>query len=180
MLYRLSQNLCQNSAKTVRKTQHEQLLVNHVVRSLRFVPNNTDYTEIHSEIYYNSYLNFYANKCCMTALECMPILSEIVVVVLLNFFTHYMLYDLHKSVWYGLFFLAVWNPYFSLLWDVFSPSANAVSFLSSTSLLLSLVLSTRMLELLLFSQQECLNLPKNGCALLPKSTSWGKVRGFLI
>jgi hypothetical protein len=38
---------------------------------------------------------------------------------------------------------------------VFSPSANDVSFLSSTSLLLSLVLSTRIRELLLFSQQEC-------------------------
>ena len=93
----------------------------------------------------------------MAALECMPIVSEIAAVVLLNFCAHYMLYDLHKSVRYGLFFLAVWNPYFSLLWDAFSPSANAVSFLSSTSLLLSLVLSTRMLELLLFSQQECFN-----------------------
>ena len=32
--------------------------------------------------------------------------------------------------------LLPWNPYFSLPWDTCSPSANAVSFLSSTSLLL--------------------------------------------
>jgi hypothetical protein len=68
MLYGLSQNLCQNSAKTVWKTQHEQLLVNRVVRSPRFMPNYTDCTEIHSEIYYSSYLNFCANKCCMDSL----------------------------------------------------------------------------------------------------------------
>jgi hypothetical protein len=43
----------------------------------------------------------------MVALECMPILSEIAAVVLLNFCAHYMLYDLHKYIWYGLFFLAV-------------------------------------------------------------------------
>jgi hypothetical protein len=43
----------------------------------------------------------------MAALECMPILSEIAAVVLLNFCAHYMLYDLHKSIRYGLFFLAV-------------------------------------------------------------------------
>jgi hypothetical protein len=88
MLYGLSQNLCQNSAKIVRKTQHEQLLVNRDVRSPRFVPNYMDYTEIHSEIYYSSYLNFCANKCCMAALECMPILSEIAAAVLLNFCAH--------------------------------------------------------------------------------------------
>ena len=88
MLYGLSQNLCQNSAKTVRKTQHEQILVNCVVRSPRFVPNYMDCTEIHSEIYYNSYLNFCANKCCMVALECKPILSEIAATVLLNFCAH--------------------------------------------------------------------------------------------
>ena len=88
MLYGLSRNLCQNSAKTVRKTQHEQLLVNRVVRSPRFVPNYTDCTEIHSEIYYSSYLNFCANKCCMAALECMPILSEIAFAILFNFCAH--------------------------------------------------------------------------------------------
>jgi hypothetical protein len=88
MLYGLSQNLCQNSTKTVWKTQHEQILVNHVVRSPRFVPNYIDCTKIHSEIYYSSYLNFCANKCCMEALECMPILSEIAAVVLLNLWAH--------------------------------------------------------------------------------------------
>ena len=88
MLYGLSQNLCQNSAKTVQKTQHEQLLVNHVVRPSKFMPNCTDCTEIHSEIYYNSYLNFCANKCCTAALECMPILSEIAAAVLLDFCAH--------------------------------------------------------------------------------------------
>jgi hypothetical protein len=62
MLYRLSQNLCQNSAKTVQKSQHEQLLVNHVVWPPRFVPNYMDSTKIHSEIYYNNDLNFCANK----------------------------------------------------------------------------------------------------------------------
>ena len=76
MLYGLSQNLCQNSAKTVWKTQHEQLLVNRVVRPSKFVLNCTDCTEIHSKIYYSSCLDFCANKCCTAALECMPILRN--------------------------------------------------------------------------------------------------------
>lgn len=47
--------------------------------------------------------------------------------------------------------------------------AAAVSFFSSTSLLLSLVLSTRMLELLLFSQQDCFNF----------SCSWNLTKSLL-
>ena len=82
MLYELSRNSCQNSAKTVRKTQHEQLLVNHAVLLSKFVPNYTDCMKIHSEIYYSSYLDFCANKCCTKALECVPILSKIAAAVL--------------------------------------------------------------------------------------------------
>jgi hypothetical protein len=47
-------------------------------------------------------------------------------------------------------------------------------FFSSTSLFLSLVLSTRMLELLLFSQQECFNLPVLG---ISPRTSWHLLLG---
>ena len=94
MLYGLSQNSCQNSAKTIRKTQHEQLLVNRVVRPSKFVPNCTDCTEIHSKIYYSSYLDFCENKCCTAALECVPILSKNTAVVHLYLCAHLMLYDL--------------------------------------------------------------------------------------
>jgi len=134
MLYGLSRNLCQNSAKivwTVRKYTQKCITA---VTSIS-VPTNV--------------IRQPWNACQSS--------QKLQLLFLFNFCAHHMLYDLHKSVWYGLFFLAVWNPYFSLLWYAFSPSANAVSFLSSTSLLLSLVLSTRMLELLLFSQQECFN-----------------------
>ena len=85
MLYGLSRNSCQNSAKTIRKTQHEQLLVNRVVRPSKFMPNCT---EMHSKNYYSNYLNFWANKCCTKTLECVPILSEIAAIFLLNFCAH--------------------------------------------------------------------------------------------
>ena len=108
MLYRLSQNLCQNSAKTVWKTQHEQLLVNRVVRPSKFMPNCMDCTKIHSEIYYSSYLAFCANKCCTTALKSMPILSKNIASVHLDFYAHLLMYGLQKSVRYGLFFLVAY------------------------------------------------------------------------
>jgi hypothetical protein len=80
-------------------------------------------------------------------------------VVHLDFCAHLMLYGLFKSVLYGLFFLVVCcleirACYFlgmrALLLQMLS------LFSSSTSLLLSLALSTRMHE-----------QPKNGCAPLP-------------
>ena len=144
MLYGLSRNLCQNSAKivwTVRKYTQKCITA---VTSIS-VPTNV--------------IRQPWNACQSS--------QKLQLLFLFNFCAHHMLYDLHKSVRYGLFFLAVWNPYFSLLWDAFSPSTNAVSFLSSTSLLLSLVLSTRMLQLscswhltknLLASHQESLAL----------------------
>ena len=52
-----------------------------------------DCTEIHSEIYYSSYLDFCANKCCTEALECVPILSEKPIVVYLEICAHLMFYD---------------------------------------------------------------------------------------
>jgi hypothetical protein len=159
MLYGLSRNSCQNSVKTVRKTQHEQLLVNRFVRPSKFMPNCTDCMKIHSKIYYSSYLDFCANKCCTVAFECMPILLEIAAVVLLYFCAHYMLYSLHKSIWYGMFFLVVCCLQIrtSLCLGMHALLQQMLSIcFSSTSLLLSLVLSTRMLE-----------LPKNGCTLLP-------------
>jgi hypothetical protein len=50
-------------------------------------------------------------------------------------------------------------------------------FFSSTSLLLSLVLSTRMLELLLFSQQECFNFLVLG---ISPRTSWHLTKSLLL
>ena len=115
MLYGLSRNLCQNSAKivwTVRKYTQKYITA---VTSIS-VPTNV--------------IRQPWNACQYS--------QKLQLLFLFNFCAHYMLYDLHKSVRYGLFFLAVWNPYFSLLWDAFSPSANAVSFLQ---LDLSLALS---------------------------------------
>ena len=113
MMYGLSRNLCQNSAKivwTVRKYTHKCITA---VTSIS-VPTNV--------------IRQPWNACQYS--------QKLQLLFLFNFCAHHMLYDLHKSVRYGLFFLAVWNPYFSLLWDEFSPSANAISFLSSTSLLI--------------------------------------------
>jgi hypothetical protein len=67
-----------------------------------------------------------------------------------------MLYDLFKSILYGLFFLVVCCLEIHacyLPWDACSPPANVVSLLK---LDLSLALSTRMHE-----------QPNNGCAPLP-------------
>jgi hypothetical protein len=98
-------------------------------------------------------------KCCMATLKSMPILSETTAAVLLNFYAHLMLYDLQKSVRYGLFFLVVCcleNHACSLPWDTCSPSANVVSLLQ---LDLSLALSC--------SLNKNATTTHNGCALLP-------------
>jgi hypothetical protein len=150
MRYGMSRNSCQNSAKTVRKTQHEQLLVNRVVRPSKFVPNCMDCTEIHSEIYYSSYLDFSANKCCTTTLECVPILSEIAAAILLDFCA-----------------TASTNPYGMACSSLLSAALKSV-LLFALGCVLSfskccLFSSARPLSCsLLFSQQECLNYPRMG------------------
>jgi hypothetical protein len=77
MLYGLSQKLCQNSAKTVRKTQQEQLLENRVVRPSKFVPNCTDCTKYtHKLITAVTSISVPINGCT-TALRWVPNSSEI-------------------------------------------------------------------------------------------------------
>jgi hypothetical protein len=101
-------------------------------------------------------------KCCTTALKSMPILSKTAAAVLLNFCAHLMLYDLQKSVRYGLFFLVVCcleNRACSLPWDACSPSANVVSLLQ---LDLSLALSTRMQQQPTMGAPSCPNRPHEG------------------
>jgi hypothetical protein len=137
-----------------------------------------DCTEIHSEIYYSSYLNFCANKCCMAALECMPILSEIAAAVLLNFCAHYMLYDLHKSVRYGLFFLAC-------LKSILLFALGCILSFSKCCLFSQLDLSLALWHLtkdlfscsLLFSQQECCNFLILG---ISPRTSWHLTKNLLL
>ena len=146
MLYGLSRNLCQNSAKTVRTVRKYTQKYITTVTSIS-LPRNVVW-QLWNACQYSQKLQLLSSSIFVHIIFCMTSTNP-----------------------YGTAcFLAVWNPYFSLLWDVFSPSANAVSFLSSTSLLLSLVLSTRILELLLFSQQECFSsscsLNKNAATFL--------------
>ena len=148
MLYGLSQNLCQNSAKivwTVRKYTQKCITA---VTSIS-VPTNV--------------IRQPWNACQYS--------QKLQLLFLFNFCAHHMLYDHHKSVRYGLFFLAVWTLYFSVLLFalgcVLSFGKCCLFSQLNLSLALScslnknswapLVLSTRMLQLLLFSQQECFN-----------------------
>jgi hypothetical protein len=50
----------------------------------------------------NTLLEICAHKCCMASLECMPIHSKKFVAILLVFYAHLWLYDLLKSILYGL------------------------------------------------------------------------------
>ena len=163
MLDGLSRNLCQNSAKTVRNVRKYTQKYITAVTSIS-VPTNV--------------IRQPWNACQYS--------QKLQLLFLLNFCAHYVLYDLHKSVRYGLFFLAIWNPYFSLLWDEFSPSANAVSFLSSTSLLLFSCSLNKNAATFLFlaSHQEPLGIsPRISCSLnktvAASSCSWHLTKSLL-
>jgi hypothetical protein len=172
MLYGLSQNLCQNYAKTVQKTQHEHLLVNRVVRSqdsCQTIQTVRKYTQKYittiTSISLPTNVVWQPWNACQYSQKLQQLSSSISVHITCcttstnpyGMACSSLLSEIHTSLCLGM------HALLQQMLSLFSARPLSCSPCSCISPRTSWYLT----KSLLLSQQDCCCFPKNGCALLP-------------